>query len=221
MDIFKLNPELLGILLFLAPGYLGFRLYQIDRAWSSLNTIDVIYGSLIFSTVAYGTYLFLVTLGWTDEPVRRVASLILFAVLYALLWRRFGHDLFHKGLHALGITNEDNRDTAWTRLFNNPQVYLSQITVYLKNGEQVRCEDTKLYHLDNFNRVGIHPYYADPAGNLYLICTHHRSAATDDWIEVEEIHCLSPWGIKLSLIPASEIVRVEARATESGIVSAA
>lgn len=221
MDIFKLNPELLGILLFLAPGYLGFRLYQIDTAWSSLNAIDVIYGSLIFSTVAYATYLFLVALGWTDQPERRIGSLILFAIVYGFLWRRFGHDLFHKGLRALGVTNEDNRDTAWTRLFNNPKVYLSQIIVHLKGGGQVWCEDTKVYDLANFNRIGIHPYYADPAGNLYLICTHHRPTTTDDWIEVEEVHCPSPWGIKLSLIPASEIARVEARATESGSVSAA
>ncbi|SRR6266851_6563558 len=220
MEVLKINTELLSILLFLAPGYLGFRLYQIDQPWRKLNTIDVIYGSLIFSTLAYGTYLLLLSIGWADSPARRVGSLLLFSFLYALIWRRFGHAPFHKALHWLGITNEDNSSTAWSQIFNNPKIYLSQIIIHLKDGSQVQCDHTHFYHLDDLKRVGVHPYYSDAAGNLYLVCTHRRATPDAEWEEIPDIHCPAPWGIKLSFVPTGEIVRIEARATESGLVSA-
>lgn len=219
MDIFKLNPELVGILLFLAPGYLGFRLYQIDRGWSDLNAIDVIYGSLIFSTVAYATYLGMVAVGWGDYPARRVISLILFAVIYAFLWRRFGHDLFHQGLHALGVTNEDNKSTTWTQIFNNPKIYLTQITVEMKGGSQIWCENTLQFRRDEFRRVGIHPYYSDADGNLYLISTHSRSAQSGEWEPAPDV--VSDWGVNLVFVPASEIARIDVRAIRSANAGAA
>lgn len=221
MEALKLNAEVLGILLFLAPGYLGFRLYQIDRPWSTLNAIDVIYGSLIFSTVAYGTYLGLVAFGWADEPGRRVASPILFAVVYGLLWRRFGHELFHKGLHAFGITNEDNKSTTWTQIFNNPKIYLSQVTVETKSGSQIWCDNTLQFERDEFRRVGIHPYYSDADGNLYVISTHRRASQDKEWEPVPDLIVPAPWGINLVFIPASEIARIDVRATESANAGAA
>jgi len=221
MEILKINMELLSILLFLAPGYLGFRLYQIDQPWSSFNAIDIIYGSLIFSTASYLTYQMLILIGFRDNQFLLVESLLLFSPIYGLSWRIFGHEYLHKALRHLRITNEDNTDTAWTRIFNNPQIYLSQIIVHMKDGSQMWCDDTKVYHRQDFDRLGVHPYYSDPAGNIYVICTHYRAASTTEWEEISELYCPPPWGIKLSLIPASEIARIEARVTESGKVSAA
>lgn len=216
MEIFKIDTQVLTILLFLAPGYLGFRLYLIDQPWSELNPIDIIYGSLIFSTLAFGTYGIFLYLGWRYNQFHLVETLILFSIIYAFIWRRFGHELFHKLLHRLRVTNEDNFSTSWSKIFNNPRVYLSQITVYLKDGSQVRCDDTSHFRIDDFVRIGIYPYYTDATGNIYLICTHYRSPSATRWQVVPEIHINPPWGIKLSFIRSSEITRIEARAISSG-----
>lgn len=216
MDLFKLNPELLGILMFLAPGYLGFRLYQIDQPWGTLNAIDVIYGSLLFSTVAYGSYLLLVHAGWADIPSRRIACLVVFSLLFGFIWRRFGHRYFHKLAHWLKVTNEDNSFTAWSLIFNNPNVYLSQILVELKDGQQLWCNNTLPFINDKLRASGVHPYYSDAVGNLYIISTHRRLKATDEWEELPDVSWPAPWGVNVSFIPASQIARIDVRATESG-----
>ena len=216
MDLFKLTPDLLKTLLFLAPGYLGFRLYRIDQSWNDLNPIHIIYGSLIFSALGYATYYGLIALGVPDNPFWFVIAIGFFAVLYAFFWRVVGHKALHRLLQKMGVTNEDNSGTPWSLIFNNPKVFLSQITVHLKDGSAVKSEDTKEYNFRELTRLGIHPYYADTAGDLYLVCTHYRPPETTEWEEVPEIHCTPPWGIKLSFIPHGEITRIEARATQSG-----
>lgn len=213
MEAFKLNSDVIAAMLFLAPGYAAFRLYFIDRPWNALNPIHIIYGSLIFSTAAFFSYSCIISFGVPDSSSLFVLSTVGFSLVYAIVWRRWGHDTLHNICGTLLKTNEDNSATPWTLIFNNRSLFVTQIVVHLKDGTSLQCDDTAHFYKDNLINLDVFPYYASTEGDIYLIATHHRRSRELEWQPVPEVHILPPWGIKMSFVPAREISRVEARVT--------
>lgn len=212
MDLTRLTNESFAIFLFLAPGYLGFRVYLIDKPWNALNAVHIFYGSLVFSTLAYTTiYSLPVRAAWRLSWTGLSVSTTVLAVFYGIVWRLIGHPLLHAGLKSLGITTEDNAFTPWTAIFNNTRIHLTQMIVHLKDGRSVQLDDAGAYHIPHLMRARIFPYYSSADGDLSMVVTQTRESNTTDWIEVPSVFIEHPWGLKLSFIPHTEITQVEVR----------
>lgn len=221
MDLVKLTNDGFYILLFLCPGYLGFRIYFIDKPWNNLNPLHVFYGSLVFSIFSYMLF------GLTVYGIKYVfpsvtvegsfAYAVLatpFAIALGVLWRCFGHAWFHNKLIKMKVTNEDNNSTPWMQLFNNPKIALTQIAIYLKDGSAFRCDDTAFYDTEEFRRSGIFSHYTCADGDIYIVANQFKEKGDQEWRDVEHIHMDARWGLKVQWISAKEIARVEARATQ-------
>lgn len=221
MEILQISSDAFKILLFLFPGYIAFRLYFIDKPWSSMGAIHVFYGSLSFSIISY--FLFSLFILMTnhcfpginiEDPILNSMLSIPFAALSGILWRLYGHNSLHKFLSEIKLTNEDNNSTPWMQLFNNVDIRLSQITVYLKNGKAFRCDETAYFDTKEWRKVGIYSHYTHSNGDLYFIATHQKENQSQFWKKIPDLHIDSPWGVKIQWIPRSEICHVEVRAIE-------
>lgn len=211
MDI---SESTLRVLLFLAPGFLGFRLYMIDADWSAIRQLDLVYGSLIFSALGYLCYAgFLAATGATHVAWFVVVSFAS-AIAIALIWKKYGHTALHKLLSKLKLTNEDNRGDVWQKIFNDPQLYVTQITAYLKNGEVIQCDDTAAYDRPELREKGIFPYYSHRDGQIYFVPTLRKAAAPgSQWEPVDDIEAAEDWGIRLVYVTPAELQRLELRVT--------
>lgn len=221
MDLVKLTNDGFYILLFLCPGYLGFRMYFIDKPWNSLNPLHVFYGSLVFSIFAYiifGFVVYGINIAFPSIKVDGSFAYALlatpFAIALGLLWRCYGHGWFHSKLIKMKVTNEDNNSTPWMQLFNNPKIALTQITVHLKDGSALRCDDTAFFDTEELRKAGVFSHYTCAEGDIYMVANQCRGKDETEWREIEDIHMDARWGLKIHWISAKEIARVEARATQ-------
>ena len=209
--------ESFKIFVFLAPGYLGLRIYLIDKPWNELDAIHIFYGSLVFSVLSYGTYFFLVQ----EVPVLKefllnapwvfAVGATLFALLYALIWRCLGHPFLHQILKFINVTTEDNTFTPWTVIFNNTSINLTQITVHLKDGRSLQLDEAGKYYIPALNKAAVYPYYTSKDGDITMVVTQTRESESAEWTAVPDIYVAAPWGLKLSYIPREEISRVDVR----------
>lgn len=206
------SNETIQVLLFLAPGYLAYRLYKIDSVWAQVPLISIAYGSLAFSAIAY------VSMGYvtTDETSQatKVIWTFSFALVAGIIWRRFGHRLFHETLRRLKITNEDNSGDVWQKMFNDPRIFIRQVRVYLKNDDAFACDDTRSLVTRERARIGIHPYYTNQDRQIGFIPTHRKLAGATDWEALADIDS-AEWGIRYIYFNSSEIARVEVRLADS------
>ncbi len=225
MDILNVNNQTFYILLFLCPGFLSMRIYFIDKSWNDLSFANVFYGSLIFSMFSYvfvGVVYSLIGVEYqgvlNGGPFAFAATAIPVAVSLGLAWRCCGHPWLHAALNALKITNEDNKSNPWMNIFNNPKIHLSQITIHLKDGSALRCDETKFYDQKCLREIGVYSHYASANGDICIIATHFMKANSKAWSQIPQINVEAPWGIKMQWVPAREIARVEARAVAVTLV---
>ena len=207
------SVETLKVLLFLAPGFLGFRLYMIDSDWREIRHLDIIYGSLIFSALGYGCHLMLESWFGLDHLGWFIAISFGTAVAAALIWRKYGHGVLHSLLHRLGITNEDNLGDVWQKIFNDPRIYVTQITAYLKNGEAIECDETKAFDRPGLRDKGIFPYYAHRGGEICFVPNRRRRSPNSDWEEVKDVEAAADWGLRMVYLNPDELQRLELRIT--------
>ncbi|MEQ9567939.1 MAG: hypothetical protein RLN85_19375, partial [Pseudomonadales bacterium] len=203
----------LAILVVLAPGFIGFRLYMIDADWRGIRQIDVLYGSLVFSSLAYGTYLAISSwldlngIGWL------IAITFASAAVLGVLWKRIGHPALHRALNLIGLTNEDNRGGVWEKIFNDPRIYVTQITAYLKNGEALQCDETKAFDRDELRAKGIFPYYAHRDGQICFVPNMRQRTESAEWEDVEQVEESAEWGLRMVYLNPDELQRLELRIT--------
>ncbi len=200
-------------MLFLAPGFLGFRLYMIDVNWREVRYLDIIYGSLVFSAIGYGTYLIVDSIGEPSGLLLFVVVTFLSSIVSALVWKRYGHGLLHKLLNKLGITNEDNLGDGWQRIFNNPRIYVTQITAYLKNGEAIQCDDTAAFDRPDLRAKGIFSYYTHREGQICFIPNRRKRSPESDWVAMKDVDATAGWGLRMVYLNPDEIQRLELRIT--------
>lgn len=206
-----LSVDTLKILLFLAPGFLGFRLYMIDSDWREIRHLDIIYGSLIFSAIGYGGYLALAIGFNLDHLAWLIVVSFVSAVLAALVWKRYGHRLLHLLLQRLHMTNEDNLGDVWQKIFNDPKIYVTQITAYLKNGEVIQCDQTTTFDRPELRAKGIFPYYAHRDRQICFVPTQRKRSPYSEWEDVEDVESAPDWGLRMVYINPDEIQRLEIR----------
>ena len=202
----NLSNEALSILVSLAPGYLGFRLYLIDSDWSSVRTPDILYGSLFFAILQRSTWV-------PDTFVFLFITSTLASLSAAVLWKKFGHPKFHALMYKLKVTNEDNEGDVWKSIFSNPKCSVTDIVVYLTDGSQVMCNDLYPFfgvEYSTYRDAGVYPFYTDRRGNISLPVTHYRATPDQEWVKNEQIN-LQDRGSEWTFVPAGCIVRMDIR----------
>lgn len=210
-----LSVDTIKILLFLAPGFLAFRLYMIDSVWREIRHLDVVYGSLVFSTLGYSCYLAFAFFTGLEGPLWLVAVALFSSVALAVIWRKYGHPIVHGLLSRMGITNEDNLGDVWQKIFNDPRIYVTQITAYLKNGEAIDCDETEAFDRQDLRGKGIFSYYAHRDRQLCFVPTARRRSADAEWEPVEDVEA-EGWGVRMVYINPDELQRLEVRVAPSG-----
>lgn len=205
----ELSTEALDIMLWLAPGFLAFRVYKIDADWQSIQQIDVVYGSLIFSVLGYGALYPFRGLIASHGATWLILASLPSAIPIALIWRMVGHPVFHRFMQAIGTTNEDNRGDVWQRIFNEPQIYVTQIFAYMKNGEGIGCNDTSVYDTQARRKKGVYPYYTHKDKQICFV--PNRRLVDGKWTDIEEVELDSRWGIRMVYVSPDELQRLEVR----------
>lgn len=209
----SISVEAINVLGFLAPGYLAFRIYMIDSDWNSTRQIDTIYGSLIFSFFGYGGYRLVEHCAGLQTKDWFFPLVLVFSIVAGLMWRYFGHSAMHKLLYKIGITNEDNKGNVWQKIFNDPRLYVTQITAYLKNGEAIQCDDTAHFDTQELRKRGIFPYYTHRDGQISFIPNLRKAASSNRWTRISDVEAESDWGIRMVYISPEELQRLELRIT--------
>lgn len=218
----NLDNEAIQILIFLAPGYISFRIYTLDQAWASIHIVNIFYGSLVFSLSNYViSALIIVSLGTEINQIQN-PTLILWALVVSvgvgLFWKRIGHSIFHSILQAMGITNEDNEGDSWSRIFNNPKCQLTQIIVKLQDGTEYMCDDTEKFKKHDYEHAGIYTYYSDSHQSLIFVPTHKRFASCGKWHEAEGAEN-EDYGLRIMYVKRENVVRLDVRLLPTGSIT--
>lgn len=210
MDI---SADTIKVLLFLAPGFLAFRLYMIDADWQGIRQLDILYGSLIFSALGYTSYLVFAHYTKLEDLLWLAIVTFCSSVVMALVWKRLGHAVLHRLLNRLGVTNEDNLGDVWQKIFNDPRIYVTQITAYLKNGEAIQCDQTAAFDRPELRAKGIFPYYVHQDGQICFVPNLRKRSPEADWEDIEDVEGGEGWGLRMVYLSSAEIQRLELRIT--------
>lgn len=119
----------------------------------------------------------------------------------------------HKVLQFIGITNEDNKGNVWQKIFNDPKLYVTQITAYMKNGDAIQCDDTAQFDTPELRKKGIFPYYTHRDGQISFIPNLRKGATSKSWTRISDVEAGSDWGVRMVYITPEEIQRLELRIT--------
>lgn len=205
MGIDKVVMLPLYIQIMLGCGYLG---YLIARQGFRRNeqVADQVLGVIAFGLPALPAWFSVLDV--TQSVMLAALGALVFCVLFALLWRVWLGDAWFAFTHDRQISNDDGRGNIWDTLIQDTQLYPTQITIYLKGGERLRCADTFEIKDTAINA----PVLFDGAGNVAFF-------ATEEWLEgqwkpIEEVQ--HAWGDRLTYIPAAEIVRADIRYMHTG-----
>ena len=204
--------ETVRLFISLAPGYLAYCVYKLDADWRDLRQMDVIYGSLIFSVLSYGCAEGIeYALGRQDSWL---FALLTFgtAFLIAFAYRSLIEPWTYSILRRLGATNQDSRGNVWQKLFNDPQIYVTQIHAYLKSGEAIGCDDTSYFDRPDLRKRGIFPYYSHLDGQLCFVPTR-RKHSDGEWEDVIDVEAGAEWGLRMIYVNPRELERLELRLT--------
>lgn len=192
-------PEHLQIVL--VTGYIG---HAIARAGfrDKERPDELFYGILVFGLFGYIIYN-LAKPHYTYFLIPSVLGAITTTAI-ALIWRKHLKHRWDSLLHSTSVSNEDSIKGVWVGLTQNTKVAPTQITVLLKNGISLECNNVQSFGNAPFPR-----YYSDNDGNLAIYVTKRILA---DGTEKVLAHTRDEtWGDKITFIPKEEISNVGIR----------
>lgn len=180
--------------LMLGCGYLG---YLIARQGFRRNeqVADQILGVIAFGLPALPVWFLVLDL--TGSIAFAGVAAVVFCALFALLWRVWLMDIWFTFTHRRQISNEDGLGNIWDTLIQDTELCPSQITVFLKNGERLFCDNTRLF--EN-SAIGA-PMLFDSETHEWL---------NGEWVAIDEVQA-GDWGDRLTYIPKPEVLKVSVR----------
>ena len=104
----------------------------------------------------------------------------------------------------LGRTKWGDTTNVWTSIIQNTNAYSRQISVLLKNGTELECNDVSL-----FKDAAFPGYYTDNVGNIAIYVT--KMTPLNGKPEEREYVTVENWGDLITYIPKSEISTVDIR----------
>lgn len=208
-EVLKIVDELQTLpwdtLVTFSAGYIGYFVANVGLNQRN-STVDVVFIIFIYGLV--GTLFYRTPLPCLDgySPILiayiRTALTIVAVAVIAGLWRSIGKTFFYWIMRKFGVSYADAHETVLSRLFNYSPIKASQLTVYLKNGKILMCDDLRLFTdkpLGTF-QLGIN-------GDILMYVTDVKSSGR--WKTDKEV--ISPWGSEITYVPASDIERISIR----------
>lgn len=183
----------------LASGYAAYIMcYRGVRAHHT--THDTIFLTVVFSLVASAA----LWIARSLSPLAAGASAFALTVVAGLLWRRRGMQFLTALLRGRNTTWSDDTPSAWARLQENREHPLSQISVLLKDGTWLHCNQTA-----TFNDAPYAPCILGTNGDVLMYLTSVKPKEGD---ERQQTTTLDPnFGARLTYVPSAEIARVNVR----------
>ncbi len=192
-------PQYIQVII--ATGYIGYIIAR--RGFRDQERKDeLFYGVMVFGLIGYGAVFFMVSRDFGF--LLAVTAGFVAVIIAAVLWRKVISRLINRILHVYGVSNEDGTPSVWVGLMQNTSIIPTQISLKLKNGERLECEDVRA-----FNNASIPRFYADNEGNIALYVTHRRKKDG----EKTETKSVSKegWGDRLTYVKNDMIETVSIR----------
>lgn len=201
MDIHSLSQIPENIQIILASGYIGHCLAKSGYRGKERKD-QLFYGIMVFGLIGYTVFLQAQTILWSFGL--SAACSVVISILSGVFWRKFGKKCLDRFLHWAAISNEDGIPTTWARLTEDTDIALTQVSVSLKNGSRLNCDD-----VSEFADMPVPAFYSDDDGNLALYVT---SRTEKDGTITEMEHITDPdYGSRITFVPKEEIARVAFR----------
>jgi hypothetical protein len=200
------NPELLTLpwatLLTLAGGYAGYFIAHIGIR-DHHRTIDVAFSTLVFGFGAAFVYQVARHFGLsilTASAFSFASSLVIGA-----LWGRFGRGALIWVLRRLKISHNDDLPNAWLALFSDTTISATQLSVKLKDGTWLKCEE-----LWKFEHRPCGPCVLGAGGDVLMYVTHQQNPGDEEFAPCEAVMSVD-WGYEVTYIPKDQIARLDLR----------
>lgn len=208
-----MSPDLLELpwatLLALASGYAGYWVASTGLRQHH-RQIDVLFMVTVYAAVATGVRATLLAhfsaleLDRFNAEAVASAAAFLASLVIGALWRRFADNWVHAGMRRLGLSYVDDMPSAWVSLSARTDFELTQLTVDLRSGDRLHCNDTPRFRQAPF------PLTLGSNGDVLMYVTHERRGADGEVEQVLDVHH-PDWGFEITYIPAAEISRVMLR----------
>lgn len=193
-------------LVIFSAGYMGYFVSTVGLKQRN-STIDVLFTIFIFGLFAALVYKITITSSDSAPSsgiiVLKTTLSVLAAVLIAGLWRFAGRPFLYLILRKLKVSNTDAHDTVLSNLFDYTGACATQLTVYLKSGNVLMCDNLSLF---SDKPCGTFKLGID--GDVLMYVTHQKSNGT--WEEDKEV-ISETWGSEITYVPTREIERISIR----------
>jgi hypothetical protein len=202
-----MSAELLKLpwitLLALASGYVGYYIAHVGIKEHHKN-IDVAFSTLVFGFVSAFFYETATrTWGWQILPAS--AAAFVFSGVIGGIWRRWLRDLTQIVLRIADVSHSDDLPNAWVALFTKTSFKSLQLTVKLKDGTWLKCDD-----LNEFEKRPNGPCVLGGAGDLLMYVTHQQNPDQEEFWACSDV-VSREWGDEITYVPKDQIARVDIR----------
>jgi len=190
----------LPTLVVLGMGYVGYRVAYSGHDGPH-GPADILFLSLVFAAV---TKACLVVFG--EGAVGLIVS-IMASLGAAVVWRMFGAPWSYASFRWAGISDHDRGRSVWESMLMRRLKPPTRLVIWLKDGGRLMCSD-----LEPFYGAPMGPCMFGPDGSVGLYITDVWEAGDSEWTELSPFDPEKPnWGYNMTIVPASEIARVQVR----------
>lgn len=191
-----------ALLVTLACGYMGYFVAHVGVR-EHHKAIDVTFSTLVFGFIAAFGYQIALRAG--DGMLLSAIFAALVACVAGAFWSKYGRASLNRIIRGGKISLNDDDPSAWTALFRPSDCTATQLSVKLKDGTWLKCDDLSAYS----SAINGACVFGLP-GDLLMHVTHHKSPTDDDFEPVEFLK--DPyWGTEITYIPKDQIARVDFR----------
>ncbi|WP_027146044.1 DUF6338 family protein [Mesorhizobium sp. WSM3626] len=200
-SLFKLPWE---ALLTLASGYAAYFVANVGVR-EHHKSIDIALSTLVFGFFGAFSYEVLRRFIVSDILASSILSFLL-ASLLGGLWNRYGRGLLTLVLRSSNVSHSDDLPSAWLALFTRTETFAKQISVKLKDGTWLKCDDAA-----RFGKKPNGPFVLGGSGDLLMFVTHQQDPG-GEFYECPDVES-GEWGPEITYIPKEQIARIDIRRT--------
>lgn len=209
-DAIKLAEEISQLpwetLVIFSAGYMGYFVSTVGLKQRN-STIDVLFTIFIFGLFAALVYKFTITSSDSAPSsgiiVLKTTLSVLAVVLIAGLWRTIGRSIFYSIMRKCKVSYTDAHVTVLSNLFDYTGACATQLTVYLKSGNVLMCDD-----LSSFSEKPFGTFKLGIDGDVLMYVTDIQSNGI--WKNVKGV-ISDTWGSEITYVPTREIERISIR----------
>ncbi len=184
---------------------IGFLCYLIARMGLAHKDTTPI---MVFTTFVFAA---LVALLWKSIPCRDIwkyTGSMMLPFLLAILWRMKVADWLYNVFSSSKVATNTKYPDTWSEITANPDLLITQVTVFLKNGDVLTSSFIQKYEEAPIKRMSY-----DTDGNIAMYVDRIKKVGEDTFKDItaaaHEVTQEQKDVYRLSYIPHSEILRIQ------------